>query len=198
TPALRDLEGRAIDAALKAHGGNKRRAAYRLARMIDRDDIAVCVDIAQRSYRALQWLNEMLGRGILPVDGVHDDLTPQETARRWVRRFHPQFPKDAQPPESELDRFANYFATYLLTSFDLVEGATQERPGECGCWCRWCRRIVDTPNLQPAKPGRRDKDRAMHLMRNAVDELASECGASAADADRVFAEPELQEVIAMV
>jgi hypothetical protein len=166
--------------------------------VIDRDDIGTCVDIARRCYRALLWVGRTLDKGGLPFDEVHDRLSAQESARRWVTRFQAQLPPDARPPDGEANRFANYFATFLTTSFDLVADPGKRARSDCGCPCRFCTYLVAAPHLQPRKLTKRNKADALRIERDAVEQLGVECDAKQDAVEAVLADSAMREHTAVL
>ena len=86
------------------------------------------------------------------------------------------FPSHARPDRRHLREFANFFGTYVATSFDVIEQPGTRRHSHCGCYCLYCSRIVNAPHLQPKKLSKRDKRRAVDLMVDRVNSLALEQG----------------------
>jgi len=87
---------------------------------------------------------------------------------------------DARPLDRKgaaLDRFANYFASYLQASFDLHEvSGTRFVTGPGGYCCERCGYRVPKSHLQPKKLGQRDKDKAQLLLSTFLENLAREEG----------------------
>jgi hypothetical protein len=86
------------------------------------------------------------------------------------------FPLGMLPERRHLREFANFFGTYVTSSFDIVEQPGQRLESRCGCYCPLCSHLVNAPHLQPKKLRRKDKERAVQLMVNRVSDLASEEG----------------------
>jgi hypothetical protein len=85
-------------------------------------------------------------------------------------------PADMRPERVHLRPFANYFSTYVTSSFDIIEQPGTRLSSRCGCYCRWCAHIVNAPHLQPKKLTQRDKKRAVDLMADRLISLGREEG----------------------
>ena len=84
----------------------------------------------------------------------------------WIRDYHQVLPPEARPAELEpryLRAFANYFASYLVSSFDLVEDPYPVWATNNGCRCEVCRYIAGVRHLKPKTVLRNDKRLAQRL-----------------------------------
>lgn len=99
----------------------------------------------------------------------------------------------------DLRPFANLFASYLETSFDLFEAPGPRRTSDCHGSCPCCSYLAAAPNLQPQKLGSIDKHRARLLEAAYLKSVAERRGAALTDAecDALLAKPELREPLAM-
>lgn len=101
-----------------------------------------------------------------------------QAAEDWLRFNYDLIPERLRPPRAEIDEFAAFFSTFLISSFDLVAG----KPGSEGrrewakCQCELCRRFVNAPRLKAKTLYAHDKLAAEHLMEEFVWQLARENG----------------------
>lgn len=104
----------------------------------------------------------------------------QEAAEGWLTKHFHDLPEAARPlarTGPQLRRYANYFSTYLRSSFDLHEvPGTRLEFGRAGYSCVWCGYRVPKPHLQPKKLGGREKEKARLLKRAFLERLAGEAG----------------------
>lgn len=142
--------------------------------MIDRNELQRAIDLHRRSYSLLRWLGTSVSKGVIRIDRAHDYMDEAEAARDWIERHYLNLPLDCRPATDELGAFAQFFATYLTTSFDFVKNPMQRRYSECGCPCSMCSYMVAASHLQPKKVNRRDKMRARKLKIYALKQLALE------------------------
>jgi hypothetical protein len=128
----------------------------------------------------------------------HHSSSP-DAASDWIDIARPFLPIDVQPNPSHVREFANFFWTYITTSFDIIDQpGTRLLPGQCGCHCPVCATIVNAPHLQPKKLTKADKRDARELMLKRLAELASEESASLspAECDAILKDPELRRCAA--
>jgi hypothetical protein len=86
-----------------------------------------------------------------------------------------------RPDRRHLREFANFFGTYVTSSFDIVEQPGTRLDSRCGCYCRLCAHLVNAPHLRAKKLRKKDKERAGQLMVHRVAALAREEGIGVAD-----------------
>jgi hypothetical protein len=85
------------------------------------------------------------------------------------------FPRDVQVDPENIEALANFFWTYVVTSFDVVgDPGTRGAFGTVGCTCELCVRLVDASHLKTKKLRARDKRRALDLMTARIEALAAE------------------------
>ena len=168
--------------------------------MLNPDKLESAVEISQRAYRLLRWVVGAIEQGYVTFDEVHKNVAPQAAAQRWITRFQAQFPPDTRPPEGQEQRFANYFASFLTTSFDLVEEPGRITRTDCGCLCPMCRYMVNAHHLQPKKLTKREKRRAEPLKREAVLQLANDMDIAINDQalESILEDAELRESLALL
>jgi hypothetical protein len=146
--------------------------------MLNESKLDEAVEIGDRAYRLLIWLNGAVESGFVSLEHAGCYVGDQEAAEGWLAKHFHDFPEDARPlarTGPQLRRYANYFSTYLRSSFDLHEvPGTRLEFGRYGYCCESCGYRVPKPHLQPKKLGRRDKERARHLKASLLERLARE------------------------
>jgi hypothetical protein len=142
--------------------------------MLDRDEIHMAVDLHRRSYKLLRWLSTAMSKGFIQFDRAHDYLDEFAAAREWIERHFLNLPPSCRPALEQVEPFSRFFATYLTTSFDLVEKPLKRVASECGCWCPICTYLVSAPQLRAKKVSRHDKTRARKLKLAVLQRLAQE------------------------
>jgi hypothetical protein len=142
--------------------------------MLPPDRLQLALDIHARSYRLLKWVAEAIGKGFIAAARAHEYADVTDAAYDWIEEHYQNLPTNSRPERSQLLPFANFFATYVMSSFDVIEqpGLTLESP--CGCYCRFCSYLVKAPHLKAKRILKRDKERALRLMADRVQQLALE------------------------
>ncbi len=125
--------------------------------MFDPDELRRVVQMHEKSYRLLKWMNSALRRRVLAFDVVHSAMSMAEAASEWLSRHCDNIPADARPQDVDLKAFANLFSSYLATSFELQAKPLATLYSPCGCYCSWCSYIAAGSNLKPRRitPGAR-------------------------------------------
>jgi hypothetical protein len=126
------------------------------------EELTRAVDLQKKGYVLLRWLAGAIDRGDVALEQMHDTLSIETAARAWVRANHGVFPRDTRVDETDLEAFANLFASYLVTSFDLVATPPRRKETRC-CFCPLCSIFVSLSHLQPKKLTEVDKHRARRL-----------------------------------
>lgn len=149
--------------------------------MLPADRLALAIDIHSQSYQLLRWVAEAVRRGFIPATRAHEYADTGDAALDWMREHYLNFPERLRPDRRHLREFANFFGTYLTSSFDILEQPGMRLDSRCGCYCPMCARLVNAPHLRPKKLKRKDKERAGRLMVDRVAALAREEGIAATD-----------------
>ena len=147
--------------------------------MLSADDLTLAIDLQSKSYKLLRWLADGLDKGIIPPPCQHNHAQASDPVFEWLSRDFERFPSEIRPDRRYIREFANFFGTYLTSSFDFIESPGTRLRSECGCYCPICTHVVNAPHLQTKKLTKRDKRRAMELMADRVAALASEEGIAA-------------------
>ncbi len=163
------------------------------------DEVEAAVSLQQRSYALLRWAgSNMDGQQFDEVHAAGEDL---RSARGWLERNWSRLPLDCRPGEREFEAFANFFSTYLLTSFDLIEepGSRGESVSGTSCNCELCMYLARAPHLKAKRIQRGDRQRAQGLMAKRLRQLGVDLGVPLApgEDDELLKDPELEEDAAL-
>jgi hypothetical protein len=142
--------------------------------MLPSDRLKLAIEIQARSYRLLKWVAEAVGKGFIPATRAHGYADMPDSAYDWIEEHYLNLPASARPERNQLRPFANFFATYMLSSFDIVEQPGRRRVSPCGCYCSLCAYLVNAPHLRTKKLSKKMKQRALRLMADRVQQLATE------------------------
>src|SRR5262245_44683837 len=144
--------------------------------MFDPDEVNLALDLHRRSYNLLRWMSTAISKGFIQFGRAHDYADQATAAKEWIQGHSLNLPPNCRPPLDQLEAFSKFFATYLTTSFDLVEQPGTRVISGCGCYCMICTYLMSAPHLKAKKVGQKDKARARKLKIEAVAQLARECG----------------------
>jgi hypothetical protein len=147
--------------------------------MLSPDRLALAIDIHSRSYKLLRWVAAAVEKGFIVTTRAHQYANSADAAFDWIGEHYMNFPLETRPDRRHLREFANFFGTYVTSSFDVIERPGTRRISSCGCYCPLCVQIVNASILQPKKLTKRDKERALDLMADRVTALAREEGIAA-------------------
>lgn len=142
--------------------------------MFNREELRLAVDLHRRSYSLLRWLSTAISKGVIRFDRAHDYMDEAEVAKEWIHGHYMNLPPSCRPTLDHLGQFAQFFATYLTTSFDLVEKPGERLISECGCMCPMCSYFTSAPHLKVKKVSPRDKKRARKIKTTSLQQLARE------------------------
>jgi hypothetical protein len=148
--------------------------------MLNADRLRLAIKIQGQSYQLLQWIGKAIEEGKVPVARAENHSNSPDAAFDWIEQSRYILPPKLRPAEAHTREFANFFWTYVTTSFDVVANPGKRlQPGDCGCMCPLCARITNAPHLQPKKLTKADKLRADELMVERASALANEEGLNA-------------------
>jgi hypothetical protein len=157
-----------------------------MAAVASREEIVEAVELQHLSYALLQWMPRAMRKGSLAFGRGHASGTAAETLVEWLRTYPGEFPATLRPRAGQLEKFANLFASYLVTSLDLVDEPVLRSGHDCRC--ELCLYLRVGPNLRPKEVNSADKARARQLKMDYVRELATSHG-------KVLTEEALTELI---
>jgi len=141
--------------------------------MLSRERLLLAIDIHSRSYKLLRWVGAAIERGQIPVERAEQHSDSPDASFQWLNKNYQLLPPELKPDDVHLRAFANFFWTYLTSSFDVVANPGKLlQPGNCGCSCPMCARITHASHLQPKKVTKADKRRAFELMMARIAALA--------------------------
>lgn len=142
--------------------------------MLNSERLAEAVAIHQACYALLKWMVSAIDRGFVAGRTAHTYVSDADAASEWIEEHYLNLPVDCRPVARRgepLRRFANYFSSYLTTSFELHEAGQSE-----GCSYDLCRYLDEATHLRPRKPAAADKKRAQRLKRDYLVQLALAVG----------------------
>ncbi len=143
--------------------------------MFVRHEIEDAVDLLGRSYALLQWLETAIERGFISFDTAHDYASFPTLARLWLERHYLDIPNAARPPREQLQPFANLFASFMESSFDMVRNPGKRLySDEAHCFCPMCSWLVAIPRIRPKRLTREHKRRARRMKLAWLHEIAFE------------------------
>lgn len=146
--------------------------------MFDREELTRVVTLQQKSYKLLQWVAESLRSGTLHFNIVHQALGLSEAAREWLDRNWNSLPADVRPEREDIPAFAHLFASYLTTSFNLIEQPGFRREAGRGCYCPFCSYLVAADHLRVRNPDKKAQQRAREMKDLYLSSLAKDTGMS--------------------
>lgn len=144
--------------------------------MLTKTDIEFALSIQSRCFKLLQWLGNAIREGFVPVMKAHDVTDAGHAARAWVETHFYNLPNECRPLSDEMVPFANFFGTYLETSFDIIANPKDRYVSDCGCFCPCCVRLARAQHLKPKSLAREDKERASKLRVRRMEMLARDEG----------------------
>ena len=144
--------------------------------MLALPEVQRVVDLQQKAYRLLLWLGTAIDRGQVILDQAHDSRSLGHAARAFLDANLSALPAEHGPAPEDVQAFANVFASYLTTSFDLLLEPGTRRVSDRGCTCDLCTYLVSAPHLVPKKLAPVDKVRARRLEIRSIEEIARERG----------------------
>ena len=87
--------------------------------MFNRTELTKVVDLQQKSFALLQWVRNQMDAGTLDVSTLQNATTFYSVAFAWITRNLSNFPPETRPDETDTERFAHLFVSFLTTSFEL-------------------------------------------------------------------------------
>lgn len=166
--------------------------------MFDEHKLSAALDLHQRTYQLLLWVDREVRVGKLSFERAHASLNAASAALDWIESNYLRLPKKFRPrsiARTDLLPFANLFASYLATSFDAVEAPGTRPASDCGCTCDFCARMVSLPLLKPKRLTRSDKQEAHNSIRRYVEDLTAEVRFEPSQLDLVLATVEAQAAL---
>lgn len=150
--------------------------------MLDTEQLTLAIDIQSRTYKLLLWLENAIQSGFVSLDSAHHYGSAVDAAHEWILRHYENLPLECRPDQAHLDEFANFFGSYLDTSFDLVSrpGAYWKSDGSC-CACAFCQKVANARHLRPKAITPQDRKRAAKLRVRRVGLLAQNLGLGLSD-----------------
>ena len=121
------------------------------------------IELHEKSYRLLTWVNGALKRNVMKFDVLHEAMSAAEAAKEWIGRHYETIPLHARPSKSKIPAFANLFASYLATSFELEKSPGTPLESYCGCYCPMCSYLSKADYLKVRKLSKNARKAAYEL-----------------------------------
>ncbi len=134
------------------------------------------VELQTKSYALLRWVGNGTGQSTLDFGVRHDGATLSEAAAEWTRRNAHSLPKETRIAEADQPTFAALFASYLTTSYVLLETPTLPYHSRTGCYCAFCARLSSASHLKVRQPDKKAQGRAWEMKQLYLAGLATEIG----------------------
>jgi|SRR6516225_5633489 hypothetical protein len=99
--------------------------------MLTRDRLLLAIDIHSRSYKLLRWLGAAVEKGQLPVERAESHSDSPDAAVGWITKSYQFLPRELLPDDNYLREFANFFWTYVTSTFDVVAHPGKLLPRRC-------------------------------------------------------------------
>src|SRR5262245_45155276 len=138
-------------------------AANRHFAMFDDKRLKHVLSLHDKSYVLLRWAKDSLERRTLSFNVAHQAMDSGASAEEWIRRHLENIPSTARPRAEDIASFSRLFASFVLTSFQLVENSVVVR-SDCGCHCSFCSYLQAGPNLNLRNPSQKAKQVARELI----------------------------------
>jgi len=142
--------------------------------MFDRHELDHVLQLQEKNYKLLRWVNRTLQQGGLDFSYIHQAMSASQAAQEWIQRHYDGIPLEARPVPSDIPRLAHLFASNLATSFTLVQRPGLRSVSADRCYCPLCRYWAPTIQLKPRPITRKARDQAVHLQRNYLQKLAED------------------------
>jgi len=167
--------------------------------MFDSHELAETIELQQKSYDLLRWVAKNLRKGTLDFGVTHEAASTFEAAKEWISRHWNNLPESVRPAESQLDRFAHVFSSYLRTSFTLVEKPPKKLVSYCGCYCSYCSYLGRADHLKARSLSKGAKRSAEELKQVYLHSLAEENQITlpGRQVQALLTDPELKECLAL-
>jgi hypothetical protein len=139
--------------------------------MLNPERLALAIKIHMQSYELLRWIATAIDKGKLSVERAEHHSDTPDAAFDWMEWNTYFIPPKFLPDQAHFREFANFFWTYVTTSFDVIANPIEILvPDNGGCICPLCARIGSASHLQAKNLSKSDKRRAEELM---VERLAA-------------------------
>jgi predicted RNA-binding Zn ribbon-like protein len=140
--------------------------------MFDAPSLDKVVQLQQRSFRLIRWLNQAMRKNIVSFNEIHEAMSAAQASETWLRRSFNNLPPETRPEPEDIPIFASLLASCLTTSYEVVETPKPMKRGLCSCG--WCSYFVSGNHLKVRKLNDRAKEQAETLKRIYLESLSRE------------------------
>lgn len=144
--------------------------------MFDKEKISKAIEIKDWSFILLKYVaNEVDSRKII-FSEIHENVTSAVAFQNWLELNYPYLPPEILPNKKDIVEISNFFSSYLMCSFDLVEHPEAEMKALSGSWCHCelCVVLANASHVTVKKPSRYDKRIATEKRLEALELLCKE------------------------
>jgi hypothetical protein len=172
--------------------------------VLDDTKLERALPIHEAAYRLLLWLGTAIERGFIAAGTAHDYVSDAEAASDWIAEHFDNIPQECRPASRsgvDLEWFANYFASFLRSSFDFHASPGTRMVFSHGPQCFYCGyHVQGAPHLKPTKVTGADRRRAHSRKAAVLDAMAAAGAATLTDAarDRLLRDEAMREDLATV
>jgi len=142
--------------------------------MFEYENLSRIIELQQKSYALLKWVNDGLKRNVLSFKYMHEAMDTSNAAKEWIGRHLNNIPLDIRPEKENLSEFSHLFASYLTTSFELIDKPRKHLASSCECYCTMCSYLVSSSHLKTKKITDKTRKSAYKLKKLYLNSLASE------------------------
>jgi hypothetical protein len=131
------------------------------------------LSIHSKAYALLKWLNNQLQRSQELFSHQHGAFESNQAAEEWIIRNWNNLPSEALPERDQIKAFANYFASFLTTSFEFLERDVVP-DARTMCDCMFCQFMIHSRFLKTKKITKQVKATAQDLMIHCLMKIADQ------------------------
>lgn len=132
------------------------------------------LQLQAKSYKLLLWVARTLKHGGLDFTKIHGAMSSSAVAEEWINRHFASIPPEARPEIDIVSEFSHLFASYLMTSFELVEQPGVVWRSDHNCYCTMCRYLVAANHLKTRSIKKKHIKSAFSLKKLYLQTLADE------------------------
>ncbi len=143
--------------------------------MFHKEEVEKAVRIQKLGYSFLRYITDKIDKNKFTFSRIHEQEKSSDVVFEWINDYYDYLPKSILPKKDEIREFSNYFASYLTTSFELME--EPERTNNLtGCYCDICLQMGNLSHLKSISPKNYDREIAALKRVEIVKELGAYLG----------------------
>ena len=142
--------------------------------MLDSIALKKAIHIHEMSYNLLFWMQQGIKKGFISFESAKIYTSFSDRTSEWLEKHYDDLPKDCRVEKQDIPLLANYFSSYLTSSFELVESPGRRKRSHDNCFCSVCHYWEDMPYLKTKKLTPKYKNKALKLMTYTLESYAIE------------------------